>query len=134
MSETLVINLKPSKYYLTLSSLVYLLSLFTSWYYFYHLYLSILLSITLSVLAYQFFAKIIFLAKGESVKKITLSDKQLSVEKQNKSVKKYPWFYPTYQSSFLVIITFGKESIVIFKDSVEHHSLSKLNKLINANT
>ncbi|HIG89335.1 hypothetical protein [Candidatus Thioglobus sp.] len=134
MNETLAITLKPSKYYLILSLLVYLLGLFTVWHYSYNFYLSALLSIALLVLAYRFFPKSIFLTKDESTNKITLNNERLTVEKNNKEIKQYSLFYPAYQSSLLVIITAGKKSIVVFKDSVEHNSLSQLNKFLNANT
>ncbi len=134
MSKTLSIDLKPSKIYLVLSSLVYLLALFTIWYYFYNFYLSIILSAALLFLAYQFFPKFIFLTKNDSIKKITLDNQQITIEKNNKKTTQYPWFYSAYQSRFLVIINTGKESIVIFKDSIKNQSLSQINRTLNANT
>jgi sRNA-binding regulator protein Hfq len=52
----------------------------------------------------------------------------------NESAGQCPWFYPAYQSRFLVIIETGKESIVIFKDAIDSQSLSQLNQYLNANT
>ncbi len=133
-SDGLVVQIKTSKIYLAISLGVYLLSLFSAWHYFYSLWLSLAISLVLSLWLVNFLPKNILLTKPNSITKITLNKKQIAIEKNNQSSQQYPWFYPAYQSRFLVIISAGKESVVIFKDAIDSRSLSKLNRYLNANT
>jgi len=115
-SDGLVVQIKTSKIYLAISIGVYLLSLF------------------LSVWLVNFLSKNVLLTKFSSITKIALNKKQIAIEKNNKSTVQYPWFYPAYQSRFLVIIEAGKGSVAIFKDAIDSRSLSQLNRHLNANT
>ncbi|MEO1890875.1 MAG: hypothetical protein ABGX45_04230 [Candidatus Thioglobus sp.] len=133
-SDGLVVQIKASKNYLTISIVVYLLSLFSAWHYFYNIWLSLGISLALSVWLANFLPKNVLLTRPDSVTKITLNKKQISIEKNNQPAEQYPWFYPTYQSRFLVIIEAGKESVVVFKDAIDSQSLSQLNRYLNANT
>ncbi|TEU22130.1 MAG: hypothetical protein E3I13_02680 [Gammaproteobacteria bacterium] len=133
-SDGLVVQIKTSKNYLVISIGVYLLSLFSAWYYFYSLWSSLTISLVLSVWLINFLPKNVLLTKPSSITKIALNKKQISIEKNNHSTEQYPWFYPAYQSRFLVIIEAGKESVVIFKDAIDSRSLSQLNRYLNANT
>lgn len=133
-SDGLVVQIKTSKIYLAISIGVYLLSLFSAWHYFYSLWLSLTVSLFLSVWLVNFLSKNVLLTKSSSITKIALNKKQIAIEKNNKSTVQYPWFYPAYQSRFLVIIEAGKGSVVIFKDAIDSRSLSQLNRHLNANT
>ncbi|MBL4761616.1 MAG: hypothetical protein JKY93_02835 [Gammaproteobacteria bacterium] len=133
-SDGLVVQIKTSKIYLAISIGVYLLSIFSAWHYFYNIWLSLSISLALSVWLANFLPKNVLLTQPASITKITLNKKQISIEKNNQPAGQYPWFYPAYQSRFLVIIEAGKESIVIFKDAIDSQSLSQLNRYLNANT
>jgi hypothetical protein len=133
-SNRLVVQIKTSKIYLSISIGVYLLSLFSAWYYFYNIWLSLSVSLALSVWLANFLPKNVLLTHPHSITKIALNKKQISIEKNNQPAGQYPWLYPAYQSRFLVIIEAGKESIVIFKDAIDSQSLSQLNRYLNANT
>ena len=128
-----VINLIPSKIYLTLASAVYLLCLFISWYYWHALWLSILINIVILILAYYFFPQHVLLIKNNSIKKITINDSHIFIEQKNKICKKYLYSI-IYQSNFLVIINADKQQIIIFKDSTAEGSLSNLNCLFKIRT
>jgi hypothetical protein len=132
--DGLSVKIRISKNYLAISLGVYLLSLFSAWYYFYSIWLSLSVSLALSVWLANFLPKNVLLTHPDSITKIALNKKQISIEKYNQSTEQYPWFYPAYQSRFLVIIEAGKESIVIFKDAIDSQSLSQLNRYLNANT
>ena len=121
-SDGLVVQIKASKIYLAISIGVYLLSLFSAWHYFYNIWLSLGISLASSA----------WLAN--CLPKNVLNKKQITIEKNNQSTGQYPWFYPAYQSRFLVIIEAGKESVVVFKDAIDSQSLSQLNRYLNANT
>ena len=133
-SDGLIVQIETSKNYLVISIGVYLLSLFSAWYYFYNIWLSLVISLVLSAWLANFLPKNVLLTQPNSITKIALNKKQIVIEKNNQSTKQYPWFYPTYQSRFLVIIEAGKESVVIFKDAIDSGSLSQLNRYLNANT
>lgn len=132
--DGLVVHIKTSKIYLTLSIGAYLLTLFSAWHYFYNIWLSLGISLFLSLWLTSFLPKNVLLTQPNSITKIALNKKQVVIEKNNQSAKQYPGFYPTYQSRFLVIIEAGKESVVIFKDAIDSQSLSQLNRYLNANT
>ncbi|SFV83057.1 hypothetical protein MNB_SUP05-12-229 [hydrothermal vent metagenome] len=121
-SDGLVVQIKASKIYLAISIGVYLLSLFSAWHYFYNIWLSLGISLASSAWLANFLPKNV------------LNKKQITIEKNNQSTGQYPWFYPAYQSRFLVIIEAGKESVVVFKDAIDSQSLSQLNRYLNANT
>lgn len=132
MQKSLAIKIQPSKSYLTLTILACLLSLFASWYYFYHLWLSILINVMLLIWLYYFLPKMVLLNQPDSITHIVVGEGRLFIEKNNHSTRQYSGFYPLYQSRFLVIIGAGKQSIVIFKDATQARSLSALNRIINA--
>ena len=133
-SDGLVVKIRTSKTYLAISVGVYLLSLFSVWHYFYNIWLSLGVSFVLSIWLANFLPKNVLLTQPDSITKIALNKKQITIEKNNQSTEQYPWFYPAYQSRFLVIIEAGKESVVVFKDAIDSQSLSQLNRYLNANT
>lgn len=134
MTDPLALHLQPSKIYLILTLSVYLLSLFCAWYWFYAVGLSVAISASLSAWLYYFLPKTVRLTHPDSIVKIVLDKTTLNTTKKNGTTQQYPWFYPTYQSRFLVIIETKKEAVVIFKDAIEPPSLSMLNRFINAHT
>ncbi len=134
MIDQLELQIQPSKTYLILTIVTYFLNLFSAWYFFYDFWLSAIISIALSVWLYYFLPKRVLLTRPSSITKITLDQAKITIKKNDGSTQQYPWFYPAYQSRFLVIIEPGKEQVVIFKDAIESQSLSTLNRLINANT
>ena len=133
-SDGLVVKIRTSKNYLAISVGVYLLSLFSVWHYFYNIWLSLGVSFVLSIWLANFLPKNVLLTQPDSITKIALNKKQITIEKNNQSTEQYPWFYPAYQSRFLVIIEAGKESVVVFKDAIDSQSLSQLSRYLNANT
>ena len=133
-SDGLVVKIRTSKNYLAISVGVYLLSLFSVWHYFYNIWLSLGVSFVLSIWLANFLPKNVLLTQPDSITKIALNKKQITIEKNNQSTEQYPWIYPAYQSRFLVIIEAGKESVVVFKDAIDSQSLSQLNRYLNANT
>ncbi|HIF48237.1 hypothetical protein [Candidatus Thioglobus sp.] len=133
-SDGLVVKIRTSKNYLAISVGVYLLSLFSVWHYFYNIWLSLGVSFVLSIWLANFLPKNVLLTQPDSITKIALNKKQITIEKNNQSTEQYPWFYPAYQSRFLVIIEAEKESVVVFKDAIDSQSLSQLNRYLNANT
>ncbi len=72
-SDGLVVQIKASKNYLTISIVVYLLSLFSAWHYFYNIWLSLSISLALSVWLANFLPKNVLLTRPDSVTKITLN-------------------------------------------------------------
>ncbi len=134
MTEQLSLGIQTSKTYLVLTISTYLLSLFSAWHFFYNFWLSAIISVALSVWLYYFLPKRVLLTRPDSIKKISLDQTKIIITKNNGRTQQYPWFYPAYQSQFLVIIEAGKEQLVIFKDAIEPQSLSTLNRLLNANT
>lgn len=133
MTESLTLELKPSKIYLMLSLSIHLLLIFCTWYYFHNIWLSIGISIVLVSHLYYFSRKILLL-NNNSTKKITINNNSIVVENNQNKSNKYPHFYCEYQSTLLVIISAGKESVIIFKDSLENQSLSGLNRILGKNT
>lgn len=126
IDEQLALDLLPSKIYLSISILLYLLGFFAIFWYFYSIYLSLILSGVLLLLAYYFFPKSIFLTKPDSIKHIIIdSAGSISINHG-----RYAIFNCEYQSPFLVIISSGKRHIVVFKDALKSHSLSHLNRIL----
>ncbi len=133
-SARLSIQIQASKAHLILSMMVYLFSSFCAWYYFYQFELSVAIHIGLSIWLYSYLSNKVLLTSADAIHSITLDENHILIQKNNQSSAQYSKFYPAYQSRFLVIITTAKESVVIFKDSIDSHSFSTLNRLLNANT
>lgn len=134
MDKPLTLDIQVSKLYLFLTLFAYLLALFSSWYYFYSLWLSLTMSGGLSFWLLHFLPKYVCLTHPSSIVKISLTEDKIILGKNNQSTQQYSIFQPQYQSRFLVIICAGKASIVVFKDSLKSASLSQLNRYLNANT
>lgn len=130
MNNKIEINLQASNIYLILSIGVYFLNLFVAWYYFYTLWLSIIVSVLLSIWLFYFLPKL-KLERANAIVKVSLDKDKLTTERNNRSIQQFSTFYPAYQSCFLVIINTGKESIVIFKDALTSDSISVLNRYFN---
>ncbi|WXU00080.1 MAG: hypothetical protein Ctma_0789 [Catillopecten margaritatus gill symbiont] len=133
MSNQLSVQIYASKTYLTLSIGVYLLGIFCAWVYFYTIWLSLSVSVGFSIWLFYFLPKL-QLTHPNSVVKISLDEDKLAIERNDQSTQQYVTFHRQFQSRFLVIISAGKESIVIFKDALTARSLSKINKYFNAHT
>ncbi len=131
MSESLNIKLKPSKSYFILSTLLHLLTLFVAWKYAFNLYTSIVISVLL-VAHWYYLSRRILLLTNNAIKEINLTKGLIKTTNNRHQTHEYPQVYYAYQSRFLVIINVGKQSLVIFKDSVANHSLSQLNRILNA--
>lgn len=128
-NEPLCLDIKPSKIYLSLFISIYLLALLSSWFYFYNLLLSVILSGILSLWAWYFFPQNVLLNKPQSIKKITFNN-NIIIEKKDGTTHRYPSFCIDYQSNFLVIIHAEKTPIIIFKDSVENATFPALKRLL----
>lgn len=133
-NEALTLDIKSSKLYLYLLLSVYFLGMGVVWYYVYSLWLSVFATVLLSVWAWDFYQKNIRLSSSNAIKKIHLENTRLSVENNAGKKTQYPSFYPAYQSRYLVIIYAKGTSIVLFRDALPYQSLSKINRLLNANT
>jgi len=131
MSESLNIQLKPSKSYFILSALLHLLTLFAAWKYAFNLYTSIVISVLL-IAHWYYLSRRILLLTDNAIKEINLTKGLIETTNKHHQTHQYPQACCTYQSRFLVIINIDKQSLVIFKDSVANHSLSQLNRLLNA--
>ncbi len=131
MSNEINIKIQSSRIYLILSLATYLLVIFAAWHYFYVLWLSVILSILLFVWLFYFLHKTIWLTHPNSIIKVSLDNDKLTLEKNDKSIQQFYIFHTSYQSQFLIIISAGKESIVIFKDALASQSLSQLNRYFN---
>ncbi len=134
MSDTLNIKIQTSKTYLASSLVIYLLGIFSAWYYFYNIWFSLAVSIALSLWLIYFFPRFLWLTHPKSVVGISLDVDKLTVTKNDNSTQQYSIFHLEYQSNFLAIISTGKSSIVIFKDALASASLSQINKYFNAHT
>lgn len=133
MSNKLSVKIQPSRTYLTLSIIIYLLGIFSAWYYFYSLWLSLGVSVGLSIWLFYFLPKL-WLTHPNSIVKISLGADKLIVERNNHSTQQYSVFHLGYQSRFLVIISAGQDSVIIFKDALACASLSQINKYFNAHS
>ena len=134
MRNNLSVKIQPSKIYLSISIAVYLLGIFSAWYYFYSLWLSLAVSIALCFWLVYFLPRFLWLTHPNSIVEISLNMDKLMVTKNNFTTQQYSTFHLEFQSRFLVIIRIGKESVVIFKDALAPASLSKINKYFNAHS
>lgn len=134
MHNQLSVKIQASKIYLTSSIVVYLLALFSTWHYFYNIWLSLALNIALSIWLIYFLSKFIWLTHSNSIVEISLDENGLTTKKNNHSIQQYPAFKLEYQSRFLTIISAKKDSVVIFKDALTSVPLSQINKYLNAHT
>lgn len=134
MSNALIIKLQASKTYLILTLCVYALSAFAVWYYAHYLWLSVMISLVLLVSLYRFLPTTVLCIRPKSISQITLNKHHISLQKNDKSTQQYTHFNAVYQSRFLVIIALKKQSLVIFKDSLNSQSLSTINRFLNART
>ncbi|SFV89324.1 hypothetical protein MNB_SUP05-SYMBIONT-7-196 [hydrothermal vent metagenome] len=132
MNNELNIDIQASNTYLAISVAVCLLSLFSTWYYFYSLWLSLIISIGLLRWWLYFLPRFLWLSHPHSIVKILLFEKYIIIEKNDNSTQQYTEFHAEYQSRFLVIIRAGKNTVVIFKDTVVSNSLSAINRYFNA--
>jgi hypothetical protein len=113
--------LKPSKIYLYLVLSLQGWVLLAIWYYLSGHWAWVLSGLLLVQVRY-FYQQ----WKNTMVKNLGIVDNTLIVD-----CERYPLFYCSYQSNFLVIITANNRQIVIFKDSLVNASFSQLNKLLN---
>lgn len=134
MSNALTLKIYPSNTYLILTLVAYFFSILTFWYYSYSPWLSAILSLLTTAWLIYFISRFVQLTHPKSTIKILFDNNTLSITKNTQNTQQYPYFYPAFQSRFLVIIHAGKESIVIFKDATQSQSLSQLNRYLNANT
>lgn len=133
-NEKLNVKIQASKIYLNTSVAVYLLGIFSAWYYFYNVWLSLSVSIALSIWLIYFLPRFLWLTHPNSIVEISLNEDTLTTTKNDQSTQQYSTFHLQYQSRFLVIINIGKDSVVIFKDALSCVPLSQINKYFNAHT
>lgn len=131
MTERTTFTLQGSKIYLGISTLVHLTTLLSAWFFSFNVYVSLILSGIL-IAHFQYLNNAIFLRKNNAIHEFTLEGKVLIAIDKTGAQQQYPCVYCAYKSSFLVIINLGKQPLVIFKDSLADHSLSQLNRLLNA--
>ena len=131
MTEYITFKLQVSKIYIKILILVHLFALIVVWLYSFNDYVSLALSISL-MMHFYFLNLSIFLKKSNAILSFPLNDKTLTSTDKIGNNHQYPCVYCVYQSQFLVIINLGKNSLVIFKDSLASNSLSQLNRLLNA--
>ncbi|WP_300030632.1 hypothetical protein [Candidatus Thioglobus sp.] len=133
MTEKHSFKLQASKLYFGLSIFVHLCTLSVIWIYQHNLYTSLALSLAL-VIHFQYLNRFILLQKPDSILDFSLENQQLTTTSKLGEKHKYPHVYCAYQSRFLVIIMANKRPLIVFKDSLMSHSLSHLNRLLNART
>ena len=131
LTDTLTLNLRPSKYYLIVSTLIYGLCAVLVWWRLDSIWISVALSIAIAISAMTFFPQYILLTKQSSIISITIGDSSINFGTKNGGTKPQHKYQVTYQSRHLVIIRFDKIRVPIFKDGVEENSLSSLNRLLN---
>lgn len=129
--NALNIDIQASNTYLAISITVFLLNLFATWYYLDSLWLSLAISIGLSLWLLYFLPKFVQLTHPHSIVKILFFRERVIIQKNNHSTQQYTKFHLQYQSNFLVIICVGKHSVVIFKDALTTNSLSVINHYLN---
>lgn len=134
MQRCLNFKIQASNTYLGLNIIVYLFSLFITWYYFYSLWLSIVITAILLIGLFYSLPRFLLLTHPNSIVQFSLMPKKLTIKRNNNIIEHYAVFHLQYQSSFLVIINIGKQSMVVFKDALASSSLSTLNQYFNVNT
>jgi hypothetical protein len=131
VTESITFKLQASKTYLSISILIHLFALVVIWLYSFNNYASLALSAIL-VVHFYFLNLQILLKKSSAILSFSLNDKAITTTDKEGNSQQYPCVYCAYQSQFLVVINLNKGSLVIFKDSLVSHSLSQLNRLLNA--
>ncbi len=130
MTESEQFLIKPSNSYNLLSLVIHLMALMAVWLYPINSYISALISVFIIYHWYTLLQKIL-LKTPDSIRLIKLNKELISLKDNTGKLIQYPQFFCTYQSHFLVIINVGKQSVVLFKDSMADQSLSKLNLTLN---
>ncbi|MBC8493960.1 MAG: hypothetical protein ISR70_01620 [Candidatus Thioglobus sp.] len=133
MTEKHSFKLQASKLYFGLSLIVHLCTLFVVWAYQHNLYTSLILSLIL-IIHFQYLNRSIFLQTPDSILDFSLENQQLITTNKLGEKQEYPHVYCAYQSRFLVIIVAKKRPLIVFRDALTGHSLSHLNRLLNART
>jgi len=95
------------------------------------IWVSITLSIAITISAVTFFPRYVFLAKDSSIVSITIGSGSINFGTKDGQTKLQHKYCAPYQSRYLVIIRFDKIHVPIFKDSAEENSLSSLNRFLN---
>ena len=131
LTDTLTLNLQPSKHYLIVSALIYGLCAVLVWWRLDSIWVSVALSIAIAISAITFFPKYVLLAKEDSIVSITIGSGSINFGTKDGQTKPQHKYCVPYQSRHLVIIRFDKIHVPIFKDSVEENSLSSLNRFLN---
>jgi hypothetical protein len=131
VTERTTFILQGSKIYFSISALVHFCTLISVWFFSFNVYVSLILSGIL-IAHFQYLNSDIFLGKNKTIHTFILEGKALITTDKTGAQQQYPCVYCAYQSRFLVIINLGKQPLVIFKDSLVNHSLSQLNRLLNA--
>jgi len=133
LTNTLRLNLQPSKYYLIISALIYGLCAVLVLWRLESVWLNIVLTAVITISAITFFPKYVLLAKESSIISITIGSGNINFGTKDGGTKQQHKYCVTYQSRHLVIIRFDKIRVPIFMDSVEEKSLSSLNRFLNIN-
>ncbi len=130
MTDPVHLTLKPSNIYYLLSLGVHLATILVIWAYSINNYISFGASVFVIYGWYSLAQKISLKTPG-SICSIELNQNFIYLKDNTGKVLQYPQFFCAYQSNFLVIINAGKQSLILFKDSIVGQSLSKLNLALN---
>jgi len=131
LTDTLTLNLRPSKHYLIVSALIYGLCAVLVWGRLDNIWVSVALSFAIAISAITFFPKYVLLTKESSIVSITIGTGSVNFSTKDGQTKPQHKYCVPYQSRHLVIVRFDKIHVPIFKDSVEVNSLSSLNRFLN---
>jgi len=131
LTDTFSLNLRPSKYYLIVSALIYGLCAVLVWGRLDSIWVGVTLSMAITISAVTFFPRYVLLAKENSIVSITIGSGSINFGTKDGQTKLQHKYCVPYQSRYLVIIRLDKIHVPIFKDSVEENSLSSLNRFLN---
>jgi hypothetical protein len=131
MVEPINFKLQASKAYLSLSILIHVCILIGVWFADFNNYINLTFSVVL-ITHFKYLMPHILLTKSNAILSFSLVDNKIITTDKTNNQQKYTYVYCAYQSRLLVIIITGKRSLIIFKDALANHSLSQLNRLLNA--
>lgn len=117
MTDAPIIKLQSSKIHLILTLAVYVISLFSAWYYAPYVWLSLLISLLLFISLHNFLPAAVLRNQPQSIVQMCIHYNHISLQQNNQVSKQYHSFSCVYHSRFLLIITLGKKQLLIFKDT-----------------
>lgn len=132
-NKQLDIKLKPSKYYLILSTTIHSICLLVLWLRVDYIVINLIVSALIIISFIDFVTRHILIKKANSIKTITITKNTGSFTTKNNKIHIDNKYRVSYKSNFLIIILMQKRYIVIFKDAIINKNISDINKLININ-